>query len=362
MSEQKKKPGAGIAVLGFFLTFLLTISMLAEGLLLGLKTTIFSGNDMVDVLKNANLFETFTEVIVTEITVNAGEGMVSDMAESIITEDALVEMTENVTEAIKNDEDVDLSGMKDACIEEIKSTSDGMVEQVLGELEAGGGEINAETLADNATIQSLQEQYGIDISGIVLEYVEETYGTTSINVEEVDMEAVKAEAQTTMEEVVMPEVEKMVDEYIVEINRVVNEEIRTITKEYDISGMLGKIEAAIALLSKSVLVLGIAVGVIVLVELLIYLKFLNRAFRNIGIASVISGAFNALSGGTVIVLKSVLMGMLGGTGDKAEQVIVGFIDSNVSAIGYRILLIGGIYIVVAIVTFVVAGILKKRKG
>lgn len=362
MSEQKKKPGAGIAVLGFFLTFLLTISMLAEGLLLGLKTTIFSGNDMVDVLKNANLFETFTEVIVTEITVNAGEGVVSDMAESILTEDALVEMTENVTEAIKNDEDVDLSGMKDTCIEEIKSTSDGMVEQVLGELEAGGGEINAETLAGNATIQSLQEQYGIDISGIVLGYVEENYGTTSINVEEVDMEAVKAEAQTTMEEVVMPEVEKMVDEYIVEINRVVNEEIRTITKEYDISGMLGKIEAAIALLSKSVMILGVAVGVIVLLELLIYLKFLNRAFRNVGIASVISGAFTALSGGTVIVLKSVLMGMLGGTGDKAEQVIVGFIDSNVSAIGYRILLIGGIYIVVAIVTFVVAGILKKRKG
>ncbi len=360
MDEQMRKPGAGIGILGFLLTFLMIAALFADGLLLGLKTTIFSGSDMVDVLKNANLFETVTEVVVSEITAATGNDMVSDMAETLFSEEVLAEVTENVTEAIKNDEEVDLSGMKDVCMEEMKAASDGMVEKVIGEIEATGGEINAETLAGNATIQAIQDRYGVDVSTIVLEYMEENYGTTSISVEEVDLEAVKTEAQTTMEEVVMPVMEEAVDEYIVEVNRVVNEQIRTITKEYDISGMLIAIEKSIATLVNVIMILSIAAGVLLVLEILLYLKYINRAFRNIGIATVISGAFTAISGGAVIMLKSLFANFLGGTGDKAEQVIVNFIDSNISAIGYRILLIGGIYIVVAVVCFVLAGIVKKK--
>lgn len=361
MDEQMKKPGVGIGILGFFFTLLMVVALFADGLLLGLKTTIFKGSDMVDVLKNANLFETVTEVVVSEITTTTGNDMVSDMAESLLTEEVLAEMTENVTEAIKNDEDVDLSGMKDVCMEEVKASSNEMVEKVIGEIEATGGEINAETLAGNATIQALQAQYGIDVSTIVLDYMEQNYGTTSVKVEDVDLEAVKAEAQTTVEEVVLPVMEEAVDEYIVEVNKVVNEEIRTITKEYDISGMLTAIETFIATLTKVIMMLSIAAAVILVLEILIYLKYINRAFRNIGIATVISGAFVAITGGAVILLKNMLTGLMGGTGDKAEQVIVNFIDGNISAVGNRILVIGCIYIVVAIVCFVLAGILKKRR-
>lgn len=361
MEEQMRKPGAGIGILGFFFTLLMVVSLFADGLLLGLKTTIFKGSDMVDVLKNANLFETVTEVVVTEITTTTGNSMVSDMAESLLTEEVLAEMTENVTEAIKNDEDVDLSGMKDVCMEEVKTSSNEMVEKVIGEIEATGGEINAETLAGNATIQALQAQYGIDVSTIVLDYMEQNYGTTSVKVEDVDLEVVREEAQNTVEEVVMPAMEDAVDEYIVEVNRVVNEEIRTITKEYDISGMLAAIETFIATLAKVIMILSIAAAVILVLEILIYLKYINRAFRNIGIATVLSGAFVAVTGGAVILLKNLLAGFMGGTGDKAEQVIVNFIDGNISAVGSRILLIGCIYIVVAIVCFVLAGILKKRR-
>ena len=63
MEEQMRKPGAGIGTLGFFFTLLMVVALFADGLLLGLKTTIFKGSDMVDVLKNANLFETVTEVV-----------------------------------------------------------------------------------------------------------------------------------------------------------------------------------------------------------------------------------------------------------------------------------------------------------
>ena len=361
--QPKKKPGAGIGFLGFLLTFLLTLVLLADGLLIGLKATILKGNDMVDVLKNAKLFETFTEVVVSEVEVMTDSSMLGDVAASVFSEDVLVDVTKDVTEAIKNDEDIDLSHMKDTCMDEIKNVSEGVIDDVLSEIEAGGGELNADTLANNKALQELQAQYGVDISGMVMEYVEQTYGQTSVSVEQVDLEEVKEQAKTTMEEVVMPAMEEAVDEYIVEINAVVNEEIRTITKAYDISGILNTIDKAMALFNKALLILSIACVVLIGFEMLTYMKFMNRGLRNTAIAATISGVFVALVGLLLFTLSNVVIGMLGiATGDMAGEVIVGFIDDNMTNIGLGITSVGGIYIVVAIVCYVFAGILKRKKA
>lgn len=363
MNEQKKKPGAGIGFLGFLLTLLLTLTLLADGLLIGLKATILKGNDMVDVLKNANLFETFTEVVVSEVEVMTDSSMLGDVAASVFSEDALVDVTKDVTEAIKNDEDIDLSHMKDTCMDEIKNVSECVIDDVIGEIEAEGGELNADTLAKNKALQDLQAQYGVDITGMVMEYVEETYGQTSVSVDQIDLEEVKEQAKTTMDEVVMPAMEEAVDEYIVEINTMVNEEIRTISREYDISGILNTIDNVMALFNKLLLILSIACVILIGLELLTYMKFMNRGFRNTGIAATISGVLVAVVGILIFTLSNVVIGMLGiATNDMAGEVIVDFIDSNMGSIGLGIAIVGGVYIVVAIICYVVAGILKKKRA
>ena len=363
MNEQKKKPGVGIGFLGFLVTLLLTLALLAEGLLIGLKTTILKGNDMVDVLKNANLFETVTELVVSEVEVMTDSSALGDMAASVFSEDTLADVTKDVTEAIKKDKDVDLSHMKDTCMDEIKNVSEGVIDEVLGEIEAEGGELNADTLANNKALQDLQAQYGVDITGMVMEYVVETYGQTSVSVEQIDLEEVKEEAKATMEEVVMPAMEEAVDEYIVEMNTLVNEEIRTISREYDISGILNTIDNVMALFNKVLLILSIACVVLIGLELLTYMKFMNRGVRNTAIAATISGALAAIVGILIFTLSNVVTGMLGiATNDMAGEVIVDFIHRNLGSVGVAIAIVGGVYIVVAIIGYVVAGILKKERA
>ena len=97
--------------------------------------------------------------------------MLGDVAASVFSEDALVDVTKDVTEAIKNDEDIDLSHMKDTCMDEIKNVSEGVIDDVIGEIEAEGGELNADTLAKNKALQDLQAQYGVDITTVMINLV-----------------------------------------------------------------------------------------------------------------------------------------------------------------------------------------------
>ena len=90
---------------------------------------------------------------------------------------------------------------------------------------------------------------------------------------------------------------------------------------------------------------------------------MNRGFRNTGIAATISGVLVAVVGILIFTLSNVVIGMLGiATNDMAGEVIVDFIDSNMGSIGLGIAIVGGVYIVVAIICYVIAGILKKKRA
>lgn len=364
MKEQSQKPGAGIAFLGFLLTFLLTVTLLLDGVLLGLKTTIFRGTDIVDVLKNANLFQTVTEVVVSEVSTATDSDFLKDAAESVLSEDIMVEMAEDVTAAIQKNKDVDLSNMKDACLDAIKDLSEEVVDDVLSQVKKGSGELNRDSLAGNETVQELQSMYGVDITGIVMDYVEETYGASSVNVDEIDLKEAKAEAKKTINRVVIPSMEGAVDTYLEQINRTVNKEIRTINRRYDISGTLDMVETGMRWLTTAIIILSVVSAVFLLLEFVTYLKYEFRAFRNIGIASLITGVIVLLLGGVLLFAKNFITGIWDLAGDlagaKAEQVIMDFIERNMAVLSYRILLIGGIVVLLSIVSFVVSGLLKKK--
>lgn len=355
----KKKPNGFVRFIGFIVSLLLFILLLANGILLGLKTTILKGDDLVSVLENANLFETVTEVVVSEIS-NVGEGTgLGDVAGELLTEDVVAEVAQNVTTAVVNNEEVDLSGMKDTYVESIKTTSSTMVDEVINEITQNGTEISRESLDNNPLVQSMAASYGVDISSMVMGYVEETYGTTTISVDQVDVEAVKQSAQAKVEEVVVPMAEEVMDTYIEQINTEVNETIRTLQQKIDISGILATIEKVIGLLEKIIIALCVVILLFVVIEFLLFKGFTYKAFKNIGGAAMWSGILVALIGGVITFGKKYVMGMVGGSEDQVTQVIIGFVDAHVTTMGNRILQIGGGYIAAALVCLIVGSVMAQ---
>ncbi|MBQ9700946.1 MAG: hypothetical protein IJV71_10055, partial [Lachnospiraceae bacterium] len=68
MMETEKKSTGGRAFLGFLLTFLMTIALIVNGLVMSVKTTILNGSDVSEILENLNVYEVLSDLISSEIS------------------------------------------------------------------------------------------------------------------------------------------------------------------------------------------------------------------------------------------------------------------------------------------------------
>ncbi|MBQ2745937.1 MAG: hypothetical protein IJF37_10055 [Lachnospiraceae bacterium] len=362
--QQMNKPGKKTAILGFLLTFLIVLSLILGGVLISLKTTLLKGGDINEILENTNVYGTITDVVTNEIT-NGNEdfGLSEDAVSKVFSEDVLKDATKTMTEAIKNNEDIDISGVKDQCMDVVTEVSEQAVDDILDEIKESSDVVSVDVLKQNSSLQQLEADYNVDITTVISDYVEDTYGTTTVNIADVDIEQIRTEAKESLKETVIPTIEETVDKCIVQVNEAVNKEIKEANEEYDISGVINKIEGALDIITV-IMIITIVISIVfaILQITVVYRKRMNRGFRNVSIGALISGIIVAIFGIIINILKGVLVDSIGGTQDSIEKALVEFVEKNIGAVSNRTIVIGVVYIVIAAACMAVAIVFKKRTG
>lgn len=389
MNTQKKQNGnGGRTALGFFLTFFMTITLMINGLVMGVKTTILNGSDVSEVLENMNFYDVLSDLIKSELTkssdgtdISAGEIAVvvtndevaisddnvaginisNETIEAIFGEDVLKEVTKTLTDAIKNNQDVDLSSTKDQCVANVENLAMQLIDDVVNEIQNMESDtISAETLVQLNTVQKMKNDYNVDVDTIITDYVKDNHGSDSINIADVDLEAIRTEAKDTVKNDVMPELEETIDDYMTEITETVNESIKEANASYDLSGLMKSIEEAINILGTIMLVCIIAAVLFMALEMVIYRKEINRGFRNVFISTLIAGIFTLVMSVVVGVVKGIFSSVVGEGEDAVSMAVSKLIGDNIGAVGDRVMLVAIVYIVISVACLVAAIIIKKN--
>lgn len=362
METQMNGQVKGMAVLGFFLTLLMIFSLIVGGVLISVKTTILNGGDIDEILENTNVYETLTDAFVSELSSDtAGTGLSKEAVEKVFSEEILKGAVQTVTNAIKNNKAIDLSGVKNECMDIVTEVSEQAVEDILDEIKNTSDVVSIDVLKQNQTLQQIEKDYNVDVTTVISDYVEDTYGSTTVNVADIDVDKVKAETKESLKETVIPTIEKVVDDCIVEVNAKVNEQIREVNQEYDISNAINQIEGFLGIMTIFIM-FTIALSVVFAVVQIaaIYRGCIHKGFRNVSLATFVSGIVVVLVGIIFNILKSIIMENIGGNADAVERAVGDFMETNISAIGSRAVTVGVVYILLAVVCMVMAIVMKKK--
>ncbi len=359
-----EKRNVGRAILGFFISFFIVCLLIAEGLLIGLKFTIFKGTDVVDILQNANMFGMVSELYASELEATMGdEPMMRDVVSTVFTEEMLTEITSDMTQAIVNGEEVDLSGVAKECLNSMESTSDAVIEQLFDEVTANG-EINISALGQSEILKSYEQQFGMELAPWVEGYVSDTYGDTTIKIDEEQLAAIKNETKTALKEEIMPALEEAMEIYIEDINSTVNQELQAMNEQYHVAEIIQLIESIMDMMMIAIVVLLLLVILLIVVELLVYKNAMSRGVRNIGVSAIFAALMIALIGAVTSIANSFLVGvvgMAGMAGDATLEVLMSFIEANLQKLGMGFLLIAVVYFGVAVICLVLSSNIKKTE-
>ena len=201
-----REKNTGRAVAGFILTLFTCMMIFMGGLIITLRFGIFKGNDINSFFDNIDFLEAFQKIVVTEVrtkineTTGSGEAaaLSADAVDTLLTEDVVRDMTTTVTKAVLEDEPINLNEMKDECMDTVKEVSSKAVDDIIDEISETSKVVNLDALKNSSIIKQYQEDYKVDITSTIMDKMKTMYNSTSINLDEIDVEEVKAEAQNAI--------------------------------------------------------------------------------------------------------------------------------------------------------------------
>ena len=357
--------GAGRAFVGFLLTVMLTVVLAGTCFGISLKTTVFSGNGFKDLIKNMDLGAVMEEIMLEsleEADKEANNGLGNSgikFTETIMSEDVISDITDILIDGMLEDKEVDFSVVKDGCMNALTDMSNQAVEDVLDEIKNTTNVVDAESLKNNSIIQQYQEEFNIDVTTPILEQLETVYGSKSVNLDEVDLAEVKAEAKEAINDKVMPDIEEKVDEFIEETNVDMNKELATFRAENDIESVTDIFDPIFGVILKSIIIGSVVAVIVILLQILVYKKDMNKAVKNIGISCLLVTISMVVFSLLCSVVADLLADMFT-TGSAVDNAIISIIDSTIPKIGGAAKIIAIITGVLFVVLIVVAVILKKK--
>lgn len=355
MENKRQKPGAGKSFLGFVLTVILTIVFWSNGILIPLKTTILNGSDIVGVVENLDAFEIIGPAMVDQSEMTPDDELMLEVANAVFASESAKDILQEVLDGIVNQTEVDLTGIEEVCLEALNAWYENVVYVMIDAVGATEGEITAESLANNQELQVLYETYYMDISELVLSYIDEYYAGGPVTADQLDLSAMKADLYAVVDEEIAPALEEMGGEMVAELNYAINTELIGSTQGQEVADTIALVDEALKSLTVATIGYVIAAVVFVVLEILLYKKFKNRAFRNIGIAAIIPGTFVVLMGVGIRAAKGFIT-----SAEVPSEVLFNFIHQNIDEISSSFTIVGAVLVVLAIVCFVVAGKLKKK--
>ncbi len=393
MDTQMKKGGnGGRAALGFFLTFFMIMTLTANSLIMGVKTTILNGSDVSEVLENMNIYQMMSDLITSEISKGTDAGaddgadvsmrdtvklaatediassdsssslkLSDETVQAIFGKETLKSVTKTLTDAIKNNQDVDLTGTKEQCVANAEQLAMQLIDDVIDEIENMDSDtISADSLKQLNTVQKMKNEYSVDVDTIITDYVKDNHGADSIKKSDVDFDSIRTSAKDTVKNDVMPELEKTIDQYVTELNDTVNKSIKEANEAYNLSGVINGIEAAIKGLGIAMIICIVLAIAFAALEIVVYRQAINKGFRNIFIGTLISGVFTLLMSILVGVIKSIFLSAMGGDTDAVSMAVSKMLSDNIGAVGDRMMLIAIVYIVIGVACLIASIVIKKK--
>lgn len=357
---EPKSSGAGKAVLGLILSFIMIPLLVINGYFISLKSTILKGDSINDLLDNCNFYSTVQEVVIDELYNNAKAlGLSRDALNDLFPENTLSDAAENITNAITSNESIDLSYLKDDCMDIAKSTADAVTDTVFESFESSSKTFDVTSLTSNTVLKQFEEDYNVTITDSVVNGLESTYGTTTIDLSAIDSSEIKASISETLTEKVYPAIDNVFDEYITEANNLVNQAIREFNDNYHMNDMFKIVEKTLDSLYIAICIMIIIVLALFAIQLLLYRPYIYKAFKNFSITALISGIIILISGMFILFIKDMILSDLLDSYGSIADVITDFVDSNLSSVNNMIIAVGVVYIILFIICIIISSLIKK---
>lgn len=360
MNDNKEKH-TGRAMLGFFLTFILSIFMIINGYLMSLRSSVLGAEDIDDMIDNLGVYDMAQEVAKEEMYDRAESlGMTKEAIDEIFPEDTIKKVSSQVTEAITSGKDIDLSMLKDDCMHVADDASEAVVDTVFKAVDETDKIFDLNTVLDNKEIKDMESNFGIDVSSAIKDQFVQQFGSTQIDITTVDTNELKSQVEKTLTDTVYPIVEEAFDSYVDEANQALNNAFDELEDEYDVDRVFNTIENVLDIFGLAVKIMLVIVIVICLLEILVYRKDMNRAFRNIGIASLLPAVIMFASTVIISFIKEEITKSLSSF-DRAEKIVKDLIETNIDAVADSVRMGAIIYIAIFVAGIVASVIIKSRK-
>lgn len=360
-----KTSHTGRAFLGFLLTFFVVVFFIIQGLTISLKSSFLKGNSIASTLESMGFYDTLQELIVSEISNNAGNiNLSEDAVNKIFSKNTIAEVSEVFTEAIIDGKDVDISFIKDDCLDITKSVTssvvDTVVDTVFKEFNDSSKTIDISSITSNSNIKQLEADYGISVTKTIEDTISSKFGTTTIDLSVIDSNDVRESVDKALVDTLYPTISTAFDTYSDDINALINESVDEIKSDYNLDMAFKKTDSLLKSFSLTNIVIIVISIVLVCLEILLYRKEMRRGFRNIAIASLLSGIFYGIITMAITFVKDLIFSNLN-TFEKAEKVVKDFVEQLVNNFYGCILIICIVYIVVSISCFIASSILKAKE-
>ncbi len=279
-------------IFGFLLSILLIILLVFNGFLLPIKTTFIKGNTVDELLENHNVYEVIYEAAGELLDKNySGLGISRELFETFFTEDTVKEICDTSLTAVMNDEDVDLSFLKEDIITNLKSEVDTTINSAFDEIATNHKVIDANVLASNTALINFKNAYGVDVSGVIMSAISSQYGIESIDLNYIDVNAVKNFVSGSVETTVYPEIENAIDKTIADASATLNTELQGILEGRSIKSDIALFETSIQGFKLLITAILAVIAVIMIIQLIMYHSCLYRAFRNFSLSALFPGIF-----------------------------------------------------------------------
>ena len=360
--NRRKTSHIGRALCGFFLTCLLILLLILNGFLISLKISFLKDNNINNILENTGFYSAVREVVVDEIYKNTNAlGISKEALSDILSEDIISNTAQTITDAVINEENIDLSYLKEDCKNIAQSASDKAVDVIFDNLSDTSKIFDAKTLADNPDLKQFEYNYGINVSDNIIDVMESTFSTTVVDLNNTDKNKVKKVVASAMTEKVYPVIDQTFHKYIYEANDFVNKSVSSINNSYHLNDILKDIEKGAARLFYAIIIISVLIVGILLLELFIYRHSRYRSFRNFSYGMFCSGFVLILFG---IYLKFIsidrIFDRLFYEPDYIETILKSYAANITASINSTVIIAGAIYTAIA-VFFMAAGSLMKRK-
>ena len=348
------------AFLGFLFTFLLTILLLLNGILLPLKSTILRGNGINDVIVNNGIYSSAKDILIESFMDSENPESAEVSAEAIgqLLDTELMEtMGKEITEALINGDEVDFSAVTDTLADKVEEGLRDTIDKTFEEIQASGiSVVSSDVIKENGAVKEFQNEFGMDISDMITGVIMEQYGQESIDLNRVDIADAKKEVNSYMEENIYPEIPKFIEKSMEEASSQLNKEIKESVIGSDAQKTLKMVDEGIGFSTTLLYIILASIAGLVLIEVLIYKPCIYRAFRNIYISLILPSITTILAGVGAIALIPMIMNEM--NLDKEEQMAMDLFNKVFSRFANAILITGIVYIVLFVILVVLASRFK----